>query len=212
MSAQPILESAEQTIERLRAERDAAEAEAQRVRLGLASGDRTLEVHAIYEYWRSRCRPRVRKLGEKRGAAVRARLADGYSVQEVMRAVDGARFGAYVTPEGQRMDDLELICRDDVTFQRFYARWEGPMTRGRLSVALNAYCLPAGVEAATFDHLEGGWRWRCPSCMPLGWEYDDYLPLLIGHGFIYCEGGCVGITLETVRAALVERFPLVPGG
>lgn len=165
------------------------------------------EIQAAFDYWRRRCNHERAKLGTERANAVKARLKSGHTLLEVFRAIDGAAFDAFVSESGKRYDELELICRNEVKFDGFEARWRAVVERGKLSLALNAYCLPSGVLAAPFDIMEQGWRWKCPSCR-LGWS-EDHTPLLIGRGFIYCEGACVGVTLEMVREALLEHFPVV---
>lgn len=209
MDQQPM-ETAEETIARLRAELDAERREATRKELGIATAAFTREIAVVYEYWRARCRPRVRKLGGERAGAVRGRLQDGYTVQELLRAVDGARFGAYVTPEGLRKDDLELICRNEQKLTLFLDRWYAPM-RARLSFGLIAYCLLPGQERPELSVEHGGYRFRCPVCR-FGWKYDDErsLRLTAGDGFVYCSGKCVGLEPRAVHDAMLEIFPLVP--
>lgn len=165
------------------------------------------EIQTAYEYWKLRCRHPRAKLGLERAAAVKARLKSGHSLLDVLRAIDGAAWDAFVGDGGKKYDELELICRNEVKFDRFVDAWGLAVSRGKLSRVLNAYCLPPGVVEAPFDIMESGWRWKCPSCR-LGWDLD-HTPLLIGRDFIYCEGLCVGVTHEMVRAALLEGFPLV---
>jgi hypothetical protein len=40
------------------------------------------------------------------------------------------------------------------------------------------------------------------------WE-QDVLWLTVGRGFVYCAGACVGLTVEMIRGALLEGFPMV---
>ena len=78
---------------------------------------------------------------------------------------------------------------------------------------MNAYCLPSGVVAAPYDLMESGWRWKCPVCAlrcdvgRKAWE-QDVLWLTVGRGFVFCSGACVGLTVEMIRGALLEGFPL----
>jgi hypothetical protein len=84
-------------------------------------------------YWRLVCRPKAREFGRQRRVAVSARLkgmttgpdaiSDGEALTEIFRAIDGASHDAY-TKDGKAFDDLELICRDPVTLQRFIDRQE----------------------------------------------------------------------------------------
>ena len=170
------------------------------------------QVQAAFTYWQRACgHPRTR-LDHKRAKAIetmlRHRDEQGEEpLLEVMRAIDGARFDAFVDEKGKRHDGISLICRDEDSFDRMRDRWRNTILAGKLSVALNAYCCPEGVSTAAYDLMESGWRWKCPCCR-FGWE-SDHTPLLIGKGFIYCEGLCVGVTLEMVREALLEGFPMV---
>ena len=170
------------------------------------------QVDAAFRYWQAACNHPRTRLDHKRAKAIetmlRHRDEQGENpLLEVCRAIDGARFDAWVDEKGKRHDGISLICRDEDSFDRMRERWRTTITSGRLSVALNAYCLPGNINAAPFDIMEQGWRWKCPSCR-LGWS-QDHTPLLIGRGFIYCEGACVGVTLEMVREALLEHFPVV---
>lgn len=69
----------------------------------------------VFLYWQERMgKPRA-KLDEKRAAKIRARLRDGYSVQDLKDAVDGCRQSAWHQGRNDRnkvYNDIELICRD----------------------------------------------------------------------------------------------------
>jgi hypothetical protein len=88
-------------------------------------------ISAIFDYWRLQCRKGRKsvKLGDKRRAAVKGRLRDGYTPKQIRIAIDGAVVGAF-EKDGRRFDDLELICRDEVTLERFIARWAEHLSRG----------------------------------------------------------------------------------
>lgn len=178
------------------------------------SGQHGEEVQAAFDYWRLRCNHPRARLDHKRAKALetrlRIRVEQGEDpLREVMRAIDGAAFDAFVDEKGKRHDGISLICRDEDSFDRMRDRWAGTVQRGKLSVVLSAYCLPGGQLGPEFDVTEQAWRFRCPVCR-MGWEHEDYLPLLVSPHLVYCEGACVGLTVEKIRAALVEHFPVVP--
>lgn len=74
------------------------------------------------------------KLGEKRQAKIRARLREGFTVDELKRAIDGLARRPFVGPKGrmaqgsqsQRFDDLTTALADETTVPRFigYAETE----------------------------------------------------------------------------------------
>lgn len=245
MSAQESLEPPHETIERLAAENDrltrgiellAVDLENANVELAVKrrqitqlrheiegrvkAGDQGPLVEAAFAYWQKACgHPRAR-LDHKRAKAIETMLrhraeAGEDALLEVMRAIDGARFDAFVDEKGKKHDGIALICRDEDSFDRMRDRWRATIEHGKLSAALNAYCLPAGESSAALSFEHGGWRWKCPVCAlrcdvgRKAWE-QDVLWLTVGRGFVFCSGACVGLTVEMIRGALLEGFPLVP--
>jgi hypothetical protein len=93
-------------------------------------------IQAVFDYWRLRCRKGRKsvKLGDKRRAAIKGRLRDGYTPKQIRIAIDGAVVGAF-EKDGKRFDDLELICRDEVTLERFISRWAEHIERGHRRMA-----------------------------------------------------------------------------
>lgn len=87
-------------------------------------------VRQVFEYWRKAAGkgPRT-QLDSKRKRAVKARLADGYTVAELCEAVDGCLLTPHNRGEndrGERYDDLELICRDAAHVDRFRNNAQAP--------------------------------------------------------------------------------------
>ncbi len=82
----------------------------------------------VFEYWRSR---RAEVLGKtsgppmrptrKRTGKIRARLAEGYTVDELKHAVDGCLGNPFNLENGHT--DVELICRDQNHVEQYLA-WE----------------------------------------------------------------------------------------
>lgn len=86
------------------------------------------EAERVFLYWREELRSASKRkvvFGEKRKTKVCARLRDGYTVDDLKLAIDGARDHAFVDEKGKRHDDLELICRDEVKVDSFISRAEG---------------------------------------------------------------------------------------
>lgn len=75
----------------------------------------------IAEYYRARLhKTKAWKFGEKRQKAVLARLNEGTDPAKICRGVDWLAEHAYVSPDnGQRYDDLELACRNEVNVDRY---------------------------------------------------------------------------------------------
>lgn len=100
--------------------------------------DRAEEIEAVLEYWRKECnhpRAEIPPAG-KRWTIVQARMADGFDVARLKRAIDGAvafpyeaQYGERFSMPGQgrkRRDDLALhILRDEVQTERRIALAEG---------------------------------------------------------------------------------------
>lgn len=82
----------------------------------------TIEVAEVFDYWRDRCNHPNAKLTPDRSRKVRARLREGYTVQQLRQAIDGAAVGAFVNEAGQRFDALDLICRNGSKVEDFIGR------------------------------------------------------------------------------------------
>lgn len=87
------------------------------------------DVRAVFSYWqRQRGHDRA-KLDDKRAKAIRARLKDGYTVDDLCRAVEGiAKSAHHMGANDARTvyDDIELICRTAVNVDKF-AKLAGPL-------------------------------------------------------------------------------------
>jgi hypothetical protein len=76
----------------------------------------------LFDYWRTQCGHPKALLTRDRVTKVLARLREGYSVEDIRRAIDGAAKHAYVNDRGVRYDDLELICRSGSKLEGFIQR------------------------------------------------------------------------------------------
>lgn len=80
------------------------------------------DVVECFTYWQDRCGHPQAKLTADREAKIKARLREGYSVQEIRQAINGAARGAFVNDAGKRFDDIELICRKGSKLEDFMGR------------------------------------------------------------------------------------------
>lgn len=81
----------------------------------------TEDARELFSYWQTKCRPAAKPVA-KRMAAVHARLAEGYTVEQIRAAIDGAAIAPFIGDDGRRHDDLELICRNGVKLDSFIGR------------------------------------------------------------------------------------------
>lgn len=84
----------------------------------------------VFGYWVKTAGKNARTaFDSKRRRAVLARLKDGYTVEDLCRAVDGCLLtphNAGQNDRGERYDDLELICRDAAHVDRFQINATAP--------------------------------------------------------------------------------------
>jgi uncharacterized phage protein (TIGR02220 family) len=81
------------------------------------------QVSELFAYWQERCGHPHAKLTDDRRAKIRARLREGYTVEQIRAAIDGAAKAATVDDDtGRRYDDIELICRKGSKLEDFIAR------------------------------------------------------------------------------------------
>lgn len=96
----------------------------------------------VYDHWREVCHPDAHdmKPGGKRERNIIDRLADGYSIAYIKRAIDGAKRAPNRSDHGEAFDDIELICREQPKLESFHRRapkatpsmerWLGPRIDG----------------------------------------------------------------------------------
>lgn len=78
-------------------------------------GDAGEDVRSVFTYWQQVMNHPRAQLDAKRQKAIKGRLKDGYSVQDLCLAIDGCSRSAYHMGQnegGTVFDDIELICRD----------------------------------------------------------------------------------------------------
>jgi hypothetical protein len=81
-------------------------------------------VRDLFAYWQERCDHQQAKFTRDRRSKVEARMREGYTVEEIRAAIDGAAASPFVNPEGKKFDDLELICRNGSKLEDFKSRAE----------------------------------------------------------------------------------------
>jgi len=92
-------------------------------RMSTEPTEQSIQIQHVFEHWRVRMgKPRAR-LDQKRRSKIRQRLCDGYSVQDLIDAIEGCAISPFHNGAEQRhqnerysatavYDDIELICRD----------------------------------------------------------------------------------------------------
>lgn len=115
--------------------RDRVETEAEAEAETPSSGkpDRSAEIQAVFSHWQDRCDHPRAKLDDKRKRLIRARLKDGYTVDDLMRAIDGCARSPFHQGDndgGKVYDDLGLICRDGAHVDQFLKIADEPDTGG----------------------------------------------------------------------------------
>jgi hypothetical protein len=78
----------------------------------------------VFEHWQTVMAKPSAKLDAKRVKAIKARLADGYTVGDLCKAIDGNKADAWSQGANDRRtpyNDIELICRDGPKVDKFMA-------------------------------------------------------------------------------------------
>lgn len=76
----------------------------------------------LFDLWRERCAHATAKYTDERKRKIEARLKEGYTVEQITLAIDGAARAAFVNDAGKRFDDIELICRNGSKLESFMER------------------------------------------------------------------------------------------
>jgi hypothetical protein len=103
-----------------------------------------LDAHAVadlFAYWQQQCNHAKAKLSPERRRAIGARLREGGTPEEIRTAIEGAARAAHVNDQGQRFDDIELICRNRSKLESFIARAALPVDSKRQRKARDAAVL-----------------------------------------------------------------------
>ncbi|HKX31349.1 MAG TPA: helix-turn-helix domain-containing protein [Blastocatellia bacterium] len=84
--------------------------------------DRADEITQVFEHWKLTLNHPNGRLDEKRKQKIRARLAEGFNVEDLKLAIDGCSKSPFHQGDNDRnkvFDDIELICRDAAHVERF---------------------------------------------------------------------------------------------
>lgn len=85
-------------------------------------------VRRVFEAWRAATGKDPAKLTADRRAKITARLREGYTVDDLVAAVEGVALSPWhmgENPSGVRYDDLTLVLRDGTHTERFMALGDG---------------------------------------------------------------------------------------
>jgi uncharacterized phage protein (TIGR02220 family) len=85
---------------------------------------RPAQIREVFAYWQTKLdKPRSR-LTDRRRDAIRARLSDGYTVDDIKLAIDGIHKSKWHNGDndrGMEFNDVELVCRTGEHVERFQA-------------------------------------------------------------------------------------------
>lgn len=94
------------------------------------SEEKARAVRAVFAYWQERTDHPRAKLGDDKRKKIRARLDEGYTVDELKQAVDGCcatPWNMGHNPRKRRYDSIDLIFRNSDKVDQFIAAAEKPM-------------------------------------------------------------------------------------
>ena len=122
------------------------------------------EISELFAAWQQQCGHPHAKLTSDRRTKIRARLNDGYTVEEIRQAIGGAAAAAYVDDRGKRHDDIELICRSGSRLEAFMGRVSPPRKRSGSAFTIEQKRRDAGMcEGCGKREPTSGFR--CDECL-----------------------------------------------
>ena len=113
-------------------------------------------VHELFEYWKTVMGHKRARLDLKRRRLIKDRINDGYTFEDLMLAIEGCyldpwNMGEDPRSNGQRYDDISLICRDAEHIDKFIKRAEKAQERMEKINAQRAVKEIEQQKAETFD-------------------------------------------------------------
>ena len=93
--------------------------------------DKPDDIQILFAYWQEIHNHKRAKLDLSRKKKIKARLKDGYSVEEIKMAIEGCKLSAHhmgKNENGTIYDDIELICRDSKHIDSFIKQKENSKT------------------------------------------------------------------------------------
>jgi hypothetical protein len=110
----------------------------------------------IFEHWKQRTGRPEEKLTASRTSIVKARLAEGISPSQICRAIDNAAesdfYQGRTAKQPQRIDTLDVICKDSDRILRLASTAHAPGRSGRLKPA--ARSTAERFKAMLVGHVE----------------------------------------------------------
>lgn len=107
----------------------------------------SVDVQEVFDYWKQVLNHPQAKLDAKRAKVIGARLADGYTVGDLCRAIDGCcKSPHHMGQNASRTvyDDIELICRDGSHVDGFIKKSDIPAGAAQRTSS----------QQQTFDNLQ----------------------------------------------------------
>ncbi len=103
----------------------------------------------VFEHWRDVMKTPRSILDDKRRRAVKARLDEGRSVDDLKAAIDGCAKTPHnmgVNDRGEKFNDLELICRNGPNVERFMRNAQAPPRPGAAPAPLEQHTHTGRLE------------------------------------------------------------------
>lgn len=97
-------------------------------------------VEAVFGYWKNALSNESAKLTPKRKKVIADRLKEGYSHQDIVKAIDGcasSEFHQGKNDRGTKFTDIELICRSGEKVEAFMAMAAKPKTKSIAAQAMD---------------------------------------------------------------------------
>jgi len=106
-----------------------------------SSSNNTGQVRLIFDFWKTEFNHPKAKLDSKRSRAIKARLKDGYTVDDIQKAITGCKQSPFHQGENERhtiYDGIDLICRDADKLEGFISRADQSSPVNYLAEVCNA--------------------------------------------------------------------------
>jgi len=96
------------------------------------------QIQEVFSFWKETMNHSKTTLSQKRKTAIKSRLKEGFTVEEIKQAVRGCKLSPHhqgQNESGAIYDDIELICRTDDKLRRFMRYAEPKATSEAQTVA-----------------------------------------------------------------------------
>lgn len=98
----------------------------------------TEQIQEVFSFWKETMNHSKTTLSQKRKTAIKSRLKEGFTVEEIKQAVRGCKLSPHhqgQNESGAIYDDIELICRTDDKLRRFMRYAEPKATSEAQAIA-----------------------------------------------------------------------------